>query len=131
MAKDMSKAYLNLNGYTVKSLRSVSVEDVGDQVVQSDDDIYGEFDNLETPTKKILINASVPIGDVDELTLNGFMIAKLEMVGTFSDKRGSISNTIAFNKARIQKKNKIVDRGTDVIEYTIIAGRISDTTISK
>lgn len=131
MAKDMSKVFFNMGGYTAKAIRSISVEDVGEQVVQSEDDIYGEYDNLETPTKKIIITLTVPIGGIDELTFNGFMATKLETVGTFSDKRGSIANVISFNKARVQKKSKTVDRGTDVIEYTIIAGRITDTTTNK
>lgn len=131
MAKDMSKVFLNLNGYTVKSIRSIVPEDIGEQVVQSDDDIYGEFENLETPTKKMQFTLVVPAGDVDELTISGFMTAKLEMTGTFSDKRGSVVNTIAFNKARVQKKSKTIDRGTDAIEYVIIASRIIDGTINK
>lgn len=131
MAKDMSKVFLNLNGYTVKSIRSIVPEDIGEQVLQSDDDIYGEFENLETPTKKMQFTLVVPAGDVDELTISGFMTAKLEMTGTFSDKRGSVVNTIAFNKARVQKKSKTIDRGTDAIEYVIIASRIIDGTINK
>lgn len=131
MAKDMSKVFLNMNGYTVKSIRSLVPEDIGEQVVQSDDDIYGEFENLETPTKKIQFTLVVPAGDIDELTISGFMTAKLEMTGTFSDKRGSVVNTIAFNKARVQKKSKTIDRGTDAIEYIIIASRIIDGTIKK
>lgn len=129
MAKDISRFFFNFNGYTFKSIRSANFDEPENQVEQSESDIYGEHDNIETPSKKIVFTIVVPIGEIDELTANNFMVSKVEGAGTYIDKRGNINNTITYNKGRIQKKTKGVDRSTDTVEYTIIASRIADTTI--
>lgn len=129
MAKDMSKVFLILNGYSIKNLRNLSYDEPENEFEQSENDIYGEFENLYSPTKKMTMTATVPVGEIDELTLDGFKAAKLEGAGTLIDKRGSNNNTIAFDKAVIQKKTKSIDRTTDTVEYTIIASRLVNTTI--
>lgn len=127
--KDMSKFFFSYNGYTLKSIRSASYNEVNNEFEQSDEDIYGEHENLYTPTKKLTFTIVAPVGEIDELTLDGFKAGKVEGVGTYIDKRGTNNNTISFNKAVIQKKTKTVDRTTDTAEYTIIASRLTNTTI--
>lgn len=127
--KDMSKFFLSFNGYTLKSIRSASYDEPENEFEQSETDIYGVHENLFNPSKKITFTVVVPVGEIDELTLDGFKAGKVEGAGTYIDKRGTNNNTISFNKAVIQKKTKTVDRGTDTAEYTIIASRLTNTTI--
>lgn len=127
--RDMSRFFFNIDGYSVKSIRSLSYDTPTNEFEQSEDDIYGEFENNYSPSKKIIFTLVVPIGEIDELTLDGIMATKIESVGAYIDKRSSNNNTIAFNKAIIQKKTKNIDRTTDTAEYTIIASRITNTTI--
>ena len=129
MAKDMSKAFFIYNGYSIKSIRNISYDEPENEFEQSESDIYGEFDNLYSPNKKIVFTITIPIGELDELTLDTFKAAKVEAPGTYIDKRGSNNNTIAFDKAVIQKKTKTIDKTPDVAEYTIIARRILNNTI--
>lgn len=127
--RDMSQVFFNINGYSIKSLRSINYDEPENQFEQSESDIYGEFENNYMPSKKLIFTITVPVGEIDELTLDGIKAAKIESAGTYIDRRGSNVNTIAFNKAVIQKKTKNVDRSTDVAEYTILAGRVAEGTI--
>lgn len=127
--KDMSKFFFNINGYSIKSLRSIDYDTPVNEFEQSEDDIYGEFDNIYAPSKKITFTLVVPAGDIDEFTLDAIRVGKIESVGTYMDKRGKVANTISFNKALIQKKTKPINRTDDTVQYTIIASRTSDTTI--
>lgn len=127
--KDMSLVFFNINGYSLKSLRSINYDEPENQFEQSESDIYGEFENNYTPSKKLVFTIVVPVGEIDELTLDGIKAARIESVGTYIDRRGGNVNTIAFNKAVIQKKTKNVDRSTDTAEYTILAGRVTEGTI--
>lgn len=127
--KDMSKFFFILNGYSIKSLRSIEYDEPTNEFEQSDDDIYGEFENIYAPSKKLTFTLVVPAGEIDELTLDGIKAGKIESAGTYVDKRGSVANTIAFNKAIIQKKTKAINRTDDTVQYTIIASRIANTTI--
>lgn len=127
--RDMSRFFFNINGYTIKSIRSINYDNPVNEFEQSDDDIYGEFENNYSPSKKIVFTLVVPAGQVDELNLDRMRATKTEGIGTYIDKRATNSNTIAFNKAIIQKKTKNIDRTSDTAEYTIIAARVTDVTI--
>lgn len=129
MAKDMSRVYFNLNGFSLKNIREIAWNKPTDPWTQDDEDLYGEHENILANSSKIVFTITIRPGTDDERTLKTMEISKIEGAGAFIDKRTGIAQNIAFDKAVVSNNDKNYTRTENTVQYIVKASVIGDVII--
>lgn len=118
MSRDTSKVFLNINGYTLKNIKTLSITNQ-DPWKQGDPDIYGNVVNEKTNDPRVEIKVGVTRGEEDELFLFNAAEAQLELpVATYKDGSGRITISGAYKNVTVSHVER--DGGkSDVANYTI------------
>ena len=117
MAKDPSKVYLNINGYTLKQIKSIT-RSSQDPWKQEDPDLYGNSDNTRTNDPRTEFKVSVTRSKDDELFLYNAAEAGLELPFlTYQDKSGGTKIAESYVNVVISHTER--DTGSNESNYSI------------
>lgn len=119
MAKDPSKVFLNVGGYTLKQIKSIT-RTSQDQWKQDDVDIYGNSENIEINDPRTEFKVGVTRGGEDELYLYNAAEAKLEFPFlTYQDKSGMAKIAESYINAVILHNERDGGSGNNESNYII------------